>query len=191
MGYDIKSVFYLDTSTDMSNALGTVANSVSGVSLDISAYIDPVATGRATGVGLAIYRAHFAYSFSDGNCPIDNDETASGRMAVTVGDEGLTSTYSVIGSPNQNILSPENQNLIAAKDFFAPKYTSYGAVGTSDILFPSDDVPYVAVRDTLNLMWGQGDTAMAGVTNMAVRLECAQIKLTGAVLNQLLRTQTV
>jgi len=191
MTYDIRNVFYLDAGTDISAALGTVAASVSGVTMDISSYIDPVATGRTTGVGLAVYRAHFSLGDTNNNGPIGNGQTGSGRMGVVVGDLGLTGAYSVIAAPASFTLGNSNQNLIASKDFFAPKYSSYGGVYTNDNLSPSDEVPYVAVRDTLNLVWGAGDTVIAGVMHMSVRLECAQIKLTGAVLNQLLRTQTV
>lgn len=191
MGYDTKNVFYLDASTDISAALGTVAGSVSGVTMDLSAYIDPVATGRNTGVGLAIYRAHFGLGDTNGNGPIGNGETGAGRMGLVVGDLGLTSGYSVIAAPDTFTLDNSNQNLVASKDFFAPKYSSYGAVQEFDNIFPSDEVPYIAVRDTLNLVWGAGDKVIAGVMHMSVRIECAQIKLTGAVLNQLLRTQTV
>jgi len=60
-----------------------------------------------------------------------------------------------------------------------------------EIQMPSMQVPYVAVRDTLNLVWGQSLTAQTTTANISVRLECAQIKLDAAVLNQLLRTQTV
>ena len=51
MAYDLKSVFYLDTSA-------AVAASTAGggsAQLDLSAYIDPIARGRTKGTGLAIY----------------------------------------------------------------------------------------------------------------------------------------
>jgi len=191
MTYSLKNVFYLDAGTDISAALGTVAGSVSGVTMDISSYIDPVATGRSTGVGLAVYRAHFSLGDTNNNGPIGKDETGAGRMGVVVGDLGLTSGYSVIASPDSFTLGNSNQNLVASRDYFPPKYSSYGAVAQFDNVYPSDEVPYVVVRDTLNLVWGAGDTVIAGIMHMGVRLECAQIKLTGAVLNQLLRTQTV
>ena len=191
MTYNLKNVFYLDAGTDLSTTLGTAASTVSGVTMDISAYIDPVAKGRGTGVGLAIYRAHFQLGDTSANGPIGNGETAGLRMGVVVGDLGLTSSYSIIASPDTFTLGNSNQNLVASKDYFGPKYSSYGAVQQFDNVYPSDEVPYVVVRDTLNLVCGMGDKAMANVTHMSVRLECAQISLTGAVLNQLLRTQTV
>jgi hypothetical protein len=90
-----------------------------------------------------------------------------------------------------------NQNLIAAQDYFGPDYAEGGAgaggggfVYENEILMPSKEVPYIAVRDTLNLVWGQSAVAMKLTNNIAVRLECAQISLDGDVLNQLLRTQT-
>jgi len=51
-------------------------------------------------------------------------------------------------------------------------------------------VPYVVVRDTLQLLASM-TTAMNNAANIYVRLECAQITLDQATLNQLLRTQTV
>jgi len=55
---------------------------------------------------------------------------------------------------------------------------------------PSKDVPYIVVRDSLQLLMS-ADIAMNNAVNIYVRLECAQITLDQATLNQLLRTQTV
>ena len=121
MTYSLKNVFYLDASTDISAALGTVAGSVSGVTMDVSAYIDPVATNRSTGVGLAVYRAHFSLGDTNNNGPIGKDETGAGRMGVVVGDLGLTSGYSVIAAPDAFTLGNSNQNLVASRDYFPPK----------------------------------------------------------------------
>jgi len=55
---------------------------------------------------------------------------------------------------------------------------------------PSTDVPYVIVRDTIQLV-GSISTATSVSVDIRVRLECAQITLDMATLNQLLRTQTV
>jgi len=48
----------------------------------------------------------------------------------------------------------------------------------------------VVVRDSLQLLMS-ADIAMNNAVNIYVRLECAQITLDQATLNQLLRTQTV
>ena len=42
MTYDLKNVFYLDTAFDLAGSTG--ANTETGITMDISAYIDPVAT---------------------------------------------------------------------------------------------------------------------------------------------------
>ena len=58
------------------------------------------------------------------------------------------------------------------------------------VLTPSTDVPYVVVRDNVCLTYNVSDNMVKG-TVLSVRLECAQISLDQATLNQLLRTQTV
>jgi len=188
MTYDLKNVFYLDTAFDI--AIATAANSETGVTLDVSAYIDPVATNRSTGVGLAIYKAHFDYGFSDGNSPMPSDEAASARLACVVGDLQFTSGASAVALA-QNTLSTDNQNMIAAQDFYPPSNTGFAGVFEGTVIQPSEKVPYIVVRDTINLVVGLGNQATVNAMNISVRLECAQVKLTGAVLNQLLRTQTV
>jgi len=188
MTYDLKNVFYLDTQFDL--AASTTANTETGVTMDISAYIDPVATGRTTGVGLAIYKVHFDYGFSDGNSPMPSNETASARLACVVGDLSFTTNASAVVLA-QNMLSTDNQNMIAAQDFYPPSNTGFAGVYEGTVIMPDPEVPYVVVRDTINLIAGLGNQATVNAMNVSVRLECAQIKLTGAVLNQLLRTQTV
>lgn len=192
MTYDLKNVFYIDQQFDI--ASGTAAGSETGKTLDISAYIDPVATNRSTGVGLAIYKVHFDWSDTTGNTVIDDGEKGGGRAAVIVGDLGFTGTTATVAM-NDFTLSNSNQNLIASQDFYGPLYggasASPGFASEMVIQMPSIEVPYVAVRDTLNLVWGQALTAQTTTANISVRLEVAQIKLGAAVLNQLLRTQTV
>ena len=55
---------------------------------------------------------------------------------------------------------------------------------------PSTEVPYVIVRDNVCLVYQVQDNMIENST-LSVRLECAQITLDQATLNQLLRTQTV
>ena len=55
MAYDVKQVFYLDTTLALVNGAGGGAST----QLDLSAYIDPIARGRAKGTGLAVYKTHF------------------------------------------------------------------------------------------------------------------------------------
>jgi len=194
MAYDLKSVFYLDTNFDLPAA--QAVDSERGRTLDISAYIDPVAKGRKKGVGLAIYKVHFDWSDTEGNGPVGSTEDGAGRAALLVGDYGYTNTTADVVQ-EQLTLCVANQNLIAAQDYFGPDYAEGGAGAggggfayENTIMMPSIEVPYIAVRDTLNLVWGQGQTAGKLVNNISVRIECAQISLDGDVLNQLLRTQT-
>ena len=42
MAYDLKNVFYLDTSATITKATGGVGSA----QLDLSAYVDPIARGR-------------------------------------------------------------------------------------------------------------------------------------------------
>ena len=188
MTYDIKNVFYLDTNFDIPAAQGAVTER--GRTLDISAYIDPVAKGRAKGVGLAIYQVHFDWSEEKGNGPVGPTEASAGRAALLVGDFGYTNTPSDV-SQAELAFCAANQNLVAGQDFFGAKYGTTAGVYENEILSPSTEVPYIAVRDTLNLVWGNGITASTLENNISVRLECAQISLGTDVLNQLLRTQTV
>ena len=187
MTYDLKNVFYLDTNFDIpaSQAAGTER----GRTLDISAYIDPVSKGRSGAVGLAIYKVHFDWSETEGNAPVGPTEAGAGRAALLVGDYGYTNTTSDVVQ-EQLTMCVANENLIAAQDYFGADYASTAGVYENEIMMPSIKVPYIAVRDTLNLVWGQGITASTLVNNIAVRLEVAQIKLGADVVNQLLRTQT-
>ena len=81
MSYDLKSVFYLDTST-------TVAATTAGggtAQLDLSAYIDPIARGRTKGTGLAVYKAHFVMSQGLTMEPIDDAEAGTLRAGLLAG----------------------------------------------------------------------------------------------------------
>ena len=78
MTYDLKSVFYLDTST-------TVAASTAGAGsaqLDLSAYIDPIARGRSKGTGLAIYKVHWDTAQSANGEPIDDAEAGTFKAGI-------------------------------------------------------------------------------------------------------------
>jgi len=55
---------------------------------------------------------------------------------------------------------------------------------------PSTEVPYVVVRDNVCIVIEQ-QVVMSTAMTVGCRIECAQITLDQATLNQLLRTQTV
>ena len=79
--------------------------------------------------------------------------------------------------------------MIAGVDFFAGG-TAAGDPAPNIFLEPSEDVPYVVVRDQI-ILGINVTTAMSVGSAVKCRLECAQVTLDQATLNQLLRTQTV
>ena len=81
---------------------------------------------------------------------------------------------------------------VAGGEYYGP--ASYpGARGMSQMnVMPSKDVPYVIVRDNVCLVYNvSASKTFESTSTISVRLECAQIALDQATLNQLLRTQTV
>ena len=187
MTYNLKSVFYLGIENEY--AAGAWDSKDSIQPLDISAYVDPIAKGRTRGQGLAIYRVHHALSKPDG-CPIGATETASMGMALSV--KPYTTTGDLLsGQIAYGDLSPSSDLVIQADQFMG---TASGGTGsTNGVLVrtcePSDEVPYVAVRDTIFAIMSGDETAAAEIFS-TYRLECAMITLDTATLNQLLRTQT-
>tara|TARA_Y100001963_G_C6606012_1_gene364802 strand:+ start:40 stop:609 length:570 start_codon:yes stop_codon:yes gene_type:complete len=189
MAYDLKSVFYLDTAADIA------ASTAGGGSaqLDLSAYIDPIARGRTKGTGLAIYKAHFVMSQDANAEPIDDAETGTVRVGLVAGaGSGDVATGSL--APNAELFNATNNLLVASYDFYGPKSMIANANTTAtmynDMIKPSTEVPYVIVRDNVCLIYDVGDN-FATKHTVSVRLECAQVTLDQATLNQLLRTQTV
>jgi hypothetical protein len=188
MAYNIKDVFYLSTSATI-----TAATAGGGsAQLDLSAYIDPIARGRTKGTGLAIYKAHFVTSQEANGEPIDDAEAGSFRAGLWagagLGDVGTGAGIDPSGFRATNAL------LVASYDFYGPKSMVSNPSTTpamyNDMIKPSTEVPYVIVRDNVCLVYDVGDN-MTSDTDISVRLECAQISLDQATLNQLLRTQTV
>jgi len=183
MAYDIKDVFYLDTSVTIA---ATTAGGGSG-QLDLSAYIDPIARGRTKGTGLAIYKVYYTMTDSSANNPVLAGETGTARIAMVAGlgvgdqDTGIAFTG--------DIMQASNSLAVSVMDYWAPG-SGAGTTGFETLVKPSEKVPYVIVRDNVCLCYEQG-ADFTQETILAVRLECAQISLDQATLNQLLRTQTV
>ncbi len=189
MAYNLKDVFYLDTSAE-------IDNSTSGggtAQLDLSAYIDPIARGRQKGTGLAIYKVHWIMSQSANGEPIDDAEAGTVRAGLLaglgVGDNATGSASFAAGA-----FGATNNLLVASYDFYGPKSMVANASTTPDmyntLMKPSTEVPYVIVRDNVCLCYDVGDNFTTDHT-ISVRMEVAQITLDQATLNQLLRTQTV
>ena len=186
MTYDLKNVFYLDTSADIS------ASTAGGgtAQLDLSAYIDPIARGRTKGTGLAVYKAHFVMSQSANGEPIDDAEAGTCRVGLLAG-LGAGDIATGAASFAAAAFEATNNLLIASYDFYGPAMPNAGsATMYNNMIMPSEKVPYVVVRDNVCLGYDVGDNFVTD-NKISVRLECAQISLDQATLNQLLRTQTV
>ena len=197
MAYDIKNVFYLDT--ELTLETGTGVGKSDTVQLDLSAYIDPIARGRTKGTGLAIYKVHYSVSAaSEGATPIGTAESGIIRAGLIAG-AGLGSQTNATLSGTANSPTANNALAVMGFDYYGPDAFAGGSftanqpsVGPMNRTFlePSKDVPYVCVRDNVCLV----STALIAVQStsyISMRLECAQVQLDQATLNQLLRTQTV
>ena len=189
MAYTIKDVFYLSTSATI--ASGT-ANGGSA-QLDLSAYIDPIARGRTKGTGLAIYKAHFVTGQGASAEPIDDAEAGTFRAGLVAG-LGVGDNDTGDAGVSAYVFNATNNLLVASYEFYGPKSMIANASTTpmmyNDMIKPSEKVPYVIVRDNVCLQYQVGEN-MVNASTISVRLECAQITLDQATLNQLLRTQTV
>lgn len=185
MAYNVKDVFYLSTSAVIAKTTAGVGSS----QLDLSAYIDPIARGRTKGTGLAIYKVHFSVLDSNGT-PVDPADvgvfTASMQAGLGVGDNDTGTAFQLSAS----LLGNTNALNIATMDYYAPG-ASANMNGFYDMVMPSTEVPYVVVRDNACLVYTIRDQVSVDAMTLSVRLECAQITLDQATLNQLLRTQTV
>ena len=90
---------------------------------------------------------------------------------------------------NSNTMNASNDLMIAGVNFYGGG-TAAGDPAPNVFLEPSVEVPYIVVRDQIILALNV-TTAMSVGSSVKVRLECAQVTLDQATLNQLLRTQTV
>ena len=192
MTYDLKNVFYLDTELTMPTA--TSAGESNTVQLDLSSYIDPIARGRSKGTGLAIYKVHYSVSSSsEGGKPDVVTQAGSFRGGVIAG-AGFGNQAGATLTGEASFPSPNNALSIMGFDYYGAKATianaSVPSPMTRTFLEPSEKVPYVVVRDNVCLMSTQL-VAMSTAAYVNIRLECAQVTLDQATLNQLLRTQTV
>ena len=188
MAYDLKSVFYLDTTLALTNGAGGGASE----QLDLSAYVDPIARGRSKGTGLAIYKVHFSVDDQSSNDPIGATESGIARVALIA---GLGTGTAAVGSVSfaNNTINSANDLAVAGFDFFGPDAmgaSTVSAIEEHTWLMPSEKVPYVVVRDNVCLV-AEVAANFDNATNISMRMECAQITLDQATLNQLLRTQTV
>jgi len=187
MAYNIKDVFYLSTeATITADTAGTGSSQ-----LDLSAYIDPIARGRQKGTGLAVYKVHFSI-LEDSGGPVDPADsgvyTVSMQAGLGVGDNATGTAFAM----TSDTLGNTNALNMATAAYYGPGATA-NMNGFYDYVMPSTEVPYVVVRDNACLVYEIKDKTLAatGALVLSARLECAQISLDQATLNQLLRTQTV
>ena len=191
MAYNIKDVFYLSTSAEVTKATAGGGSA----QLDLSAYIDPIARGRTKGTGLAIYRVQYSVLNSDTANIVAPDDGESGILTMSIqagAGLGDVATGDAQTAANSAFFQATNALLVSGAAYYGP--TSYpGAMGTSDIYVgPTKEVPYVVVRDNVCLLYNVDvNQKFVDDVTIGVRLECAQISLDQATLNQLLRTQTV
>ena len=178
MAYDLKDTFYLTTSL----STGT-SNNDQAAALDLSSYVDPIARRGSKAQGLAIYRV--SMSFRQGSGVVDKAEDGSTKVGLIAGSGLVAGTISI---SDNTILTPSNDLCIAAYDYYGPATADSALNGFN--VSPTKEVPYVVVRDNVNLICSTDDSFTASV-DIDVRLECAVVTLDQATLNQLLRTQTV
>jgi len=197
MAYNVKDVFYLSTGM----TLATSNTGATTAQLDLSAYIDPIARGRQKGTGLAIYKVHWDVSGAgDGDELIPVAESGAFKIGLIAGAGfGDNATGAFVPTGMSQSMSCGNSLAIYGADWYGPDAmvtaaasNVFGPTGPMNRTFlePSEDVPYVVVRDNVCLVT-ENLVAMQTLSYVNVRLECAQISLDQATLNQLLRTQTV
>jgi len=183
MAYNIKDVFFLDTK------LATGTSTGEGVaSLDVSSYVQAITRSKQKPFGLAVYRVNWDPSDKGGNGPIASTSTGTFRAALIAGS-GLVQAAVGSAAIENNYLNAANDLCISGMDFWGGA-TAAGDPPKSVWLEPSPEVPYVVVRDTIQLMLS-ADVAMSADSYVYVRMECAIVSLDSATMNQLLRTQTV
>ena len=191
MAYDLKNVFYLDTSATITKSTGGGGSA----QLDLSAYIDPIARGRTKGTGLAIYKVHYSITNVEDANEVAPEDSESGVLAYSL-QAGLgigdNATGGIIFAAGGFSFDASNQLLVSAGNYYSPASYPGADAMPRDYISPSKDVPYVIVRDNVCLVYSVSDSAkFESNSTLSVRLECAQITLDQATLNQLLRTQTV
>jgi len=188
MAYNIKDVFFLDASATTTTGAGDFATS-----LDISSYVQPVVRKGTKATGLAIYKVHWDVYDTATNDVVPIITTGAFRTGIFSDLGGGAAVVGGISFPNDT-LRVGNDLAVSIMDWWgagsSTTVTGRAGMQSKVWLTPSTEVPYVIVRDTIQLV-GSISTATSNSCNINVRLECAQVTLDMATLNQLLRTQTV
>ena len=128
MAYNIKDVFYLSTSADVTKATAGVGSA----QLDLSAYIDPIARGRTKGTGLAIYKLHYSVLNNDKTNILAPDDGESGILTISMqaglGIGNLATGGASAGTVAGNF-SAENALLVGAGTYYSPSSSPGAAPG--------------------------------------------------------------
>lgn len=186
MAYTMKDIFFLNTSL-------TIAASTAGDTtdqLDVSSYVNTIARKGVKGQGLGIYRVYWSVaSNTDESDPVAETETGIFRAALLAGAGLGDNATGVVALGAGNRMGPSNDNLISGMDFYGGAGGGNTAPYFNEFISPSDDVPFIVVRDNVCLVASQEANAAVAIT-VTIRMECALITLGTDVLNQLLLTQT-
>jgi len=188
MAYNIKDVFFLDASGVTTTGAGNFVTN-----MDISSYVQPVVRKGQKPTGLAIYKVHWDVYDAGTNDPVPMITTGAFRAGI-FSDLGLPAGVTGSVNPAVDTLTVSNDLAVSIMDWWGAgsttTITGRAGINTKTWVAPSTEVPYVIVRDTIQLI-ASISTATSNSCTVGVRLECAQITLDMATLNQLLRTQTV
>jgi hypothetical protein len=188
MSYNLRDVQYISQIHTLPNTTYASGGLYGAMAIDISSMVNTQALGGKP-VGLAVYRAHIDLASDASGAPIQVGETATLRVMVTAKDIGTTGDN--ITGTGLNSLNCNSALNIAGLDYYGPGAGVGGNSGTGGtFLEPSDEVPYVVVRDTIYIIWQNGNGAMTADMFLSVRLEVAPIKVTTNLMNQLIRTQS-
>jgi hypothetical protein len=192
MAYNLKDVFFLDAT-----ALTTTGTGDFVTNMDISSYVQPVVRKGIKPTGLAIYKVHWDIADDGSNDGLAATTTGQFRAGI-FSDTGVPAGVVGAAAFANNTINSANDLAVSVMDWYGPATTAAVASNSGASmspnpkvwLEPSTDVPYVIVRDTIGL-YCSVSIATSVSAHLTVRLECAQITLDMATLNQLLRTQTV
>jgi len=114
--------------------------------------------------------------------------TVSMQAGLGIGDNAT----GAITTASPDAFATSNQLLVSGGVFYAPGSAATSTPNIETYVAPSMEVPYVIVRDNVCLVYNiSNEKKFTSTSLLSVRLECAQISLDQATLNQLLRTQTV
>ena len=170
MTYTLKNVFYLAFEHEYENGASKYdSGGLQGVAaIDVSAYVDPIAKGSRRGQGLAVYRVH-AMAGSSQNSPIASDEMSANAFALSV--KPYTSTGDYLG----NVIDPTDLGPASDVCIWSGQNYGTGAYNGEPIVHttcePSDDVPFVCVRDTIYALF-QCNVALTYDEMINYRMEC-------------------